>query len=463
MPELHEEIEECNRFTEDSIKLLNSIPGLPRKQKQAEKTEVLEEKVEEAAPQETKTIEKRLELVTKAKPKSPFVKKQNPQPLLRELVLFHQGYRVLPEKLRAPGEYHHHVVGQEKAIIVSTLNTITLRPFSIEGPAGSGKSHILKSLISSIPEGIVYIFESASDTVLYRDAKLINQHKILYIPEYQKALAVGPRTAEALKALTEGRPAVHRATNMGGNGNGKKNPDEPSYCIDVFEIKPICIITSLADENENKKRIDSNKEDRRRYSHIDIDYSEEQIRKVREDEAKSSFYGTEGHTVPSELESKIKTHIEECINLNTKKDEFVDPFAFYINSLVPETKRSISYVQDYLNFVKSCTKWHFKDRKIDEKYIVTLEDHYIANLVYYEDFCKSLLMLDDLKELPNKKEFDIRECWESGLEKMRERYPEEVVEKWLSRQMKNGKIEITNPITGQNEVLIEYCSPESSP
>jgi hypothetical protein len=465
--ELKEERAECDKFTKEAAELVRRVRGWKKREEGseiAEPQQEIEPSIVEEPAQEipAQPLEKRLELVTKSKPKAPLMKKQVYQPNLRELVFFHQGYRVLPEKLRAPGEHYHHVVGQEKALIVSELNITDLRPTSIEGPAGCGKSHILKSLISSIPGGIVYTYEFASDTVLFRDAPLINKHKILYIPEYQKALAVGPRTAEALKALTEGRPAVHRATNMGGNGNGngKKGAGEPNYSIDVFEIKPICIFTSLADENENKKRIDSNKEDRRRFSHIEVDYSEEQIRKVRDDEANRSFYGIEGKLVPADIESKLKAHIEECINLSTKKEEFVDPFAFYINSLVPETKRSISYMQDYLNFVKRVTKWYFKERKIDEtgKFFVTLEDHYIANLVYYEDFCKSLMMLDDLKELPNKREFDIAQCWESGLEKMKERYSEDIVEKWLSRQLKDGKIEITNPVTGASEVLIDYNS-----
>ncbi|HDM43697.1 MAG TPA: hypothetical protein ENG02_00710, partial [Candidatus Woesearchaeota archaeon] len=59
------------------------------------------------------------------------------------------------------------VIGQEKTLFKLLLAAIQPKSFCLEGPAGSGKTLMMYSLLSLLPSEDVYLFEMSTDTVLF--------------------------------------------------------------------------------------------------------------------------------------------------------------------------------------------------------------------------------------------------------------------------------------------------------
>jgi len=344
-----------------------------------------------------------------------------------------------------------NVVGQEKALIQMTLQTIMLNSFNIEGPAGGGKTYIMKALTSTLPEDMFYWFEFATDTTIFNKAEEINNYKILVIPEYQKILKQCPQTKEAIKTITEGREAVREKT------VGKK--------IKKFTLEPKCVITAIADENEHKSALDKDKEDMRRFSHIQLDTSFEQTQRVREFKRKRRSTRQEYMPVSTEeLGKRIRNHIEHCIDYKPERPP-LDPFAEHMDQYLPITDKSIAYVDDYYSYLDGLAIFHHQDRLLQagkqQELVIDLADHFVIYQLCHDEFCKTLLKLDDLTSFGDKAQkakepVNWQACFEAGLEKMHENYPESVVEKWVSRQVKDDKISIIDPFTREEKVLIDY-------
>lgn len=345
------------------------------------------------------------------------------------------------------------VRGQEKALIKVTLKAIMLNSFTIEAPAGRGKTYLINALSSSIPDEIAYTAEFVTEAALFNNYQEINRHKILVLPEYQKMLQSSPKIKEVVKTITEGRTA-----------NRKKMGDGE----DVVEqyITPKCVITAIADENENKEAVNNDKESMRRFSHIRLDTSLQATEMVREyQRQKRSTLPELQKTAPDSLGRRVKQHIANCINLQIENPPF-DPFSNFMDQYIPMTDKSIAYISDYYSYLDGCAKFHHDKRFLEfcNRRILTLDlaDHFIIHSIYHPEFCETLMALDSPQQFEErvqkaKEPVDWKGCFEAGIAKMRENMPDTAVDRWVARQLKDNKMIVENPVTQEEMVLFEYA------
>jgi hypothetical protein len=345
------------------------------------------------------------------------------------------------------------VRGQENALIKITLKAIMLNSFTIEAPAGRGKTYLISALSKTIPEDIAYTAEFVTEAALFNNYQEINSHKILVLPEYQKMLQSSPKIKEVIKTITEGRTASRKKM-----GDGE----------DVVEqyITPKCVITAIADENENKEAVNNDKESMRRFSHIRLDTSLQATESVREyQRQKRSTLPEMQKTAPESLGRRVKQHIADCINLQLENPPF-DPFSDFMDQYIPMTDKSIAYISDYYSYLDGCAKFHHDKRFLDfcTKKILALDlsDHFIIHTIYHPEFCETLKALDSPEQFEQrvqkaKEPVDWKGCFEAGIAKMKENLPEHVVEKWVSRQLKDNKMIVQNPVTQEEMVLFDYA------
>jgi len=334
------------------------------------------------------------------------------------------------------------VIGQEKTLFKLLLAAIQPKSFCLEGPAGSGKTLMMYSLLSLLPSEDVYLFEMSTDTVLFLHADEINKRKILFIPEYQKVVGNGGRkTQEALKALLEGRPAIHRER------RGKR--------VIEYRIEPIYVFTAIASENRLKGQVDKDKEDRRRYALIKVDASAEQMKKVSMFKARNRFDKRRNY-VSEEIIEALERHIARLMNLQF---EVFDPFAEYIAGQIPDISSAACYIDEYFDFVAACTKYHFLDRRIESdgrKYLFTnLQDHFLVWWAYKDDFFDALSLLEG-KEIRVPK-IDWEECWRFGIENMKRAFPYCVVDEWIKKQLRCGKVVAPDLENKSDFVIVDYA------
>ncbi|MEM4240338.1 MAG: hypothetical protein QXM31_03305 [Candidatus Woesearchaeota archaeon] len=344
------------------------------------------------------------------------------------------------------------VRGQEKALIKATLKAVMLNSFALEGPSGRGKTHLLKALVSVIPEDKVYWYEFATDTTLFNKAEEINKYQILVIPEYQKILKSCPMTREVIKTITEGRVA-------------KREKTAPDGTIKQYLFYPKCVITSIADENEFKEVLDKDKEDMRRFSHIKVDTSFDTTQKIREYKRQKRSIRPELRKVaPESLGERIKEHLSGCIGLQLESPA-LDPFAEYMDQYLPITDKSIAYVDDYYSYLDGCAKFHYRQRVLkngrDEALVLDLADHFIVYQIYHSEFCDTLLKLDNLESFGDRGQKALEPVnwaavFEAGVAKMRENYPKVIVDKWIERQLKDKKLIVPDVLKQEEVALFEY-------
>lgn len=344
------------------------------------------------------------------------------------------------------------VRGQEKALIKMTLKAIMLNSFSLEAPAGGGKTYIINALTSIIPEDIAYRFEFGTEAALFNNADEINRHKILILPEYQKMLKSSPQIKEVIKTITEGRIAKRQKM---GEGNA----------VVQQYVYPKCVITAIADENEFKETLYKDKEDMRRFSHIRLDSSDENTYKIREFKRQSRSMRPELRKVaPESLRDNIGAHVAECIDLKLDSPP-LDPFAEYMDQYLPITAKSIAYIDDYYSYLDGCAKFHHKNRMLQNgrKNILVLDlvDQYIVHQIYHAEFCQTLLKLDNLENFGEKGQKALEPvnwsaCFEAGIAKMKDNFPDAVVDKWIARQLNKGGLYAPDVIKQEEVKLFEF-------
>ncbi len=344
------------------------------------------------------------------------------------------------------------VRGQENALIKMTLKAIMLNSFSIEAPAGGGKTYVINALSSVIPENIAYRFEFGTEAALFNNFEEINRHKILILPEYQKMLKSSPQIKEVIKTITEGR--VAKRQKMGDNGE----------IVQQF-VYPKCVITAIADENEFKETLSKDKEDMRRFSHIRLDTSDENTYRIREFKRQSRSMRPELRKVsPDSLREGICAHIAECIDLKLDSPP-LDPFAEYIDQYLPTTSKSIAYIDDYYSYLDGSAKFHHADRMLQngrkDVLVLDLADQYLVHQIYHAEFCKTLLKLDNLENFGDKAQKALEPvnwsaCFEAGIAKMKDNFPDFVVNKWIDRQLKDGSLFVPDIVKQEEVKLFEY-------
>lgn len=379
------------------------------------------------------------ERVRAPRPKTEHISRDAPTPTLAELLDWYQCRET------------DAVVGQEKALIKMTLKAIMLNSFTLEGPAGRGKTYLLKALTTTLPRDLVYWFEFATDTTIFNKSEEINRYKILVLPEYQKILKTCPQTREAIKTITEGRIAKRQKMDSGE--------------MKEFILYPKCVITAIADENEFKEALDKDKEDMRRFSHIKLDTAFDQTLKIREfKRQKRSMRPELMKVAPASLGERIQQHLAACINIKLAHAP-LDPFAEFMDQYLPITDKSIAYVDDYYSYLDGCAKFHAARRMLrtgkTDTLVLDLADQFIVYQVYHDEFCKTLLKLDNLEQFGDRAQKALEQvnwgaCFEAGLAKMRENYPSQVVDAWVSRQLTNNKLVVLDPLTHEEMALVDY-------
>jgi hypothetical protein len=354
------------------------------------------------------------------------------------------------------------VVGEESLSIAITLAVINGISFGVEGFSGSGKTFVVDKLIDLLPDEWVYRCELSSKMAVFYDAEKINGHKIIYIPELQKAMNDKKSPIlEVIKNLTEGKEAKRTVTNSDRNGTR-------DYTIDKKEI-----IYTLALENYLKK----DEETARRMMILQTDSSKEHLDEIHEYKARKRFIIDPDVKNTESLKLRIREHIAAIAE--TENIRVFDPCSNYFKELIPKTQKSVGYIDHYYNLVDACVKFHLNSRETFEhdgaRYIVAnVEDHYNVFQMYFREFMKVLKSFADrmpqgqekedaLEELIEVKEPSWADCLESSrkllfedqsMNGIREAFPN-LPDKWYARQIKDGKIYVTDLKTGKDTSIAE--------
>lgn len=299
---------------------------------------------------------------------------------------------------------NNQVVGEEKLLVAATLALVNGSSFGIEGYSGSGKTFLADTLLRLVKDE-VYSVGLSSKLAIFNDTERINGKKIIYIPELQKAMkGHNSPIIEAIKDLTEGRDAKRIVTKSNGQGTTE-------YTI----RKGISIVYTLALENN----FNPDEESSRRFIRLQTDSSYEHIDQIHQAKVRNRSTIVR-EPEKEQLEARLNRHLNACRDLDVN---VLDPFAGYINSLMPKTQKSIGYVDHYYSLLDACAKFHHQDRvhfKVNRQnyLLINLEDHFTVFSVYFPDFLASL---KDQSKAGEKQFFgesilpDWQECYQDGL------------------------------------------------
>ncbi|MCX6707212.1 MAG: hypothetical protein NT001_03665 [Candidatus Woesearchaeota archaeon] len=317
------------------------------------------------------------------------------------------------------------VIGKKEELTKMALNTIDLKSFIVMGQSGSGKTYLLNPIINLVPPEYTYLLEYSTDAAFFRQSKKLKGKKILIVPELQKIIISGSQIPEILKTLLEGR-TVH------------KHMIDSKHGGDLLEqeIYPITIFTQLAYENRAKKLFDENTELSRRLKHIRVRNTESDISNILQFKTLKRQFGADESGLGEEDVSRLKRHFKSCMDLDVRR--YVDPFAEAISEYIPETQRTVSYVDNYFDYLNEYAKINFQNRVFDSKtgtLFLSLEDHYNVFKMYHSEFCDTLKQFDSIDDFGegtkrSDQELDLEYLFNAGASTMRENYPH-LYPKWM--------------------------------
>jgi hypothetical protein len=320
------------------------------------------------------------------------------------------------------------VIGKKEELTKMALNTIDLKSFIVMGQSGAGKTYLLNPIINLVPPEYTYLLEYTTDAAFFRQSKKLKGKKILIVPELQKILTSNSQVPEILKTLLEGR-SVH------------KHMIDPKHGGDLLEqeIYPITVFTQIAYENKAKKLFDDNTELSRRLKHIQVRNTESDISNILQFKTLKRQFGAGESGLSEEEVSRLRDHFKSCIDLQVKR--YVDPFAEAISEYIPETQRTVSYVDNYFDYLNEYAKINFQNRVFDPKtgtLFLSLEDHYNVFRMYHSEFCDTLKELDKIDdfgdgEKRSGQDLDLSHLFSAGASTMRENYPQ-FYERWMQLQ-----------------------------
>jgi hypothetical protein len=355
------------------------------------------------------------------------------------------------------------VVGEESLVTAITLAAANDMSFGVEGFSGSGKTFVVDKLMELLPKDWIYKVELSSKLAVFYDSKRINESKIIYIPELQKAMQdKNSPIIEVIKNLTEGKDATRIVTSA-----DKKSGVE--YSIK----KGISIIYTLALENYFKK----DEESSRRFMRLQTDSSKEHLDDIHSHKARGRCTINPDYNRMQRLQKTLTDHIGDISNM--KEVKVLDPCADYFKEIIPKTQKSVGYVDHYYNLVDACVKFHYNEREhfeIDnaEYVVANVGDHFNVFSMYFKEFTKTLKDFADrmedgqekeetLKELDDIKEPDWAACFKKSydilltditLESLRQDYPN-LPESWSSRQVNKNTISTLDYKTGKPVVIAD--------
>ncbi len=231
---------------------------------------------------------------------------------------------------------YYGVVGEEKLCITASLASLNGMSVGIEGNSGSGKTVIAHALIKLL-DRVKTVDLSSQKSFLYEDFSNTNY---LFLPELQKSLTGNPYLREALKHITEGRPAKYSVI-KGGN-------------VEEIIIPPIPIIYTLASENKFKVDVELG----RRVLQLETDNSKEQQQRVKKHKAKCRHdEQVIGKPYKVVQDFSLKTH---------------DPLA---EELVKDEDIPLKDLNHYYSLVDASAHFHNRPLTKDNKRMVFVEDH----------------------------------------------------------------------------------------
>ena len=319
--------------------------------------------------------------------------------------------------------YDQNVVDEEQTGILAMLAAIHGLHIGIEGPAGSGKSHVVRAMQPLLPQEQVYVLQLATDKAVFYDAGRINKARFIIAPELQKPVKDrNGSTIEVLKDLGEGKDAERIVTRSNGQ-----------VYHQVIYAKGKVIIYTLATENAFKKDAELG----RRFVALYTDTSPQHIQNVLEESAARRLKGKQERKLSPEETQSLQNYVRYLIMLQGL--EFRDPFALFMRQYIPQIPRAVSFVNHYDNFLNAMAKFHSNSRLRQGRYVfLSLEDHFLLFSLYHENFLENLSAIarEEDKVVIRKVERDVnwQACLEAGVQMMHSHYPNLALS-WLEKQL----------------------------
>ena len=334
------------------------------------------------------------------------------------------------------------VVGEELNMLKSLSNICTSKSTLYEGPSNAGKSFIMNNAFELVPD---HMKMKIADSKYFFDLAKQAGGKLPFviIEELQTFLRNSKNEKDALRFLMNEETYSYPA----GDGS-------------VLPISARAVFASIADTNAYKKRIvNKDKELLRRLHRVRVELTDEKIQERLEalaNQQMPSFNSESNDDVSLDV---LKYHVEQTINLDIPQNKFFNPFARFMVSYIMDVckgngsvEQSAEKAKQNKNYMLFGTKWNAKQRKMEKgsnfKYIAGIQDAYNAKMLTDSDIGKKT------------NNFDWRACWESGLESLRvSGYPVEIIAAYQSRQVKDDKLYVTDPVTDQHVLLADLSKP----
>ena len=267
------------------------------------------------------------------------------------------------------------VLGNEEMRIGATLNWLLCGNGTlIRGESGSDKTGIMNAIVALVygDEGIdntheqLLVLGSSSDKALFTDAGVVrvDQAQRCYIPELQNVMNL----EALLKLWLEGRNADDLRALAGGNKQGN------------YHLKPLPILTSLADANEIMPELSN--EMKRRF----LSFYTRSDQKLNEDVHRMK---ARNRMAPDEDLVTIASADFEGLRANFQSGmldarRIIIPGAESTVSKVVPTKYTISntFIDYWFDMVQGVTRFYRRERCHTNRYIfATPGDVYVAHLL----------------------------------------------------------------------------------
>lgn len=250
------------------------------------------------------------------------------------------------------------VVGNDEVRLLSTLMfAIRKIPIIIKGPAGTGKTTIIKSTASLIwgddvfsgkVKEVLYLADT-SDKGMVTDAlanRIANVCSHCIIPELQNAIS-NERVEAIIKLWTERESYLYQRAGRGGR------------ITEEIVLKPLPIFTSIATENKYTEKLGEEMERRLFpfYTLANRDLNEE----VHKSKAVARMRCEEDVITMSEAErTNLRFHIQDAMKLGTK---YKNPSAGFIQKAIPKNYSiSNSMIEYWFELVSSITAFFHTER-----------------------------------------------------------------------------------------------------
>lgn len=328
------------------------------------------------------------------------------------------------------------IAGEKDLFVLMALCVTAGESFGVEGDSGSGKSFITNPLIDLFSEDMKCVLGLMSDTAIFRICQKVNRSWIKYIPELQKVITrkTNNPTLEYIKNFSEGRETTRTVSKPGGEG-------VIEYTLNAEGM----MIYTLARQNAFKKDVELGRR-------MLVLYTDDSKEHKQERKRFNTLKRNGGIKIPPFSRKKTEELARSLLAAMAIETGTNDSFAEYTEEFVPdEFSTGIAYSEHIYNLEDGCCQFNASDRiEHDGKLHMALADKYIIGEFYLPHFFRAMLEIcqdkkqrDDIQSKMEKKQ-DWQKCWDIGIAKMREMYPE-IADDWIAGQAKEGVIAVYNP------------------